>query len=148
MMLTGRIFRESTGWSAHCDIVGIYTQGRSLKEATANLAEAIELRSGRDGLEIAVSDLGVAADDSHAVFIDSTEPAVLAAAVLRYQREKNHLSLSDVAKRLGASSLNAYAAYEQGSRKPSLGKFRELLAVVAPDLVLSVGPKRKAKTAR
>ena len=152
MMLTGRIFRESTGWSAHCEIVGIYTQGRSLKEATANLAEAIELKAGRDGLAVSVSDLGAIADDSHTVFIDSNDPALLAAEVLKYQREKNNLSLSDVAKRLGASSLNAYAAYEQGARKPSLGKFRELLAVVAPDMVLSVGPrggaKRKTKTAR
>ncbi len=148
MMLTGRIFRESTGWSAHCEIVGIYTQGRSLKEATANLVEAIELKAGRDGLEVAVSDLGATADDSHAVFIDSNEPAVLAAEVLRYQREKNNLSLSDVAKKLGASSLNAYAAYEQGTRKPSLGKFRELLAVVAPDMVLSVGPRESGVTKR
>ncbi len=55
------------------------------------------------------------------------------------------LSLADVAKKMGASSLNAYAAYEQGKREPSLSKLRELLAAVAPEMVLTVGPRTTAK---
>ena len=51
------------------------------------------------------------------------------------------MTLADVARKLGAKSLNAYAAYEHGKREPTLGKFRELLAVVAPELVLTVGPR-------
>jgi transcriptional regulator with XRE-family HTH domain len=51
------------------------------------------------------------------------------------------LSLADVAKLLGASSRNAYASYEQGRTEPTLGKFRELLLAVAPDMTLTVGPR-------
>lgn len=75
-----------------------------------------------------------------AVLIDSTAPAMLCAAVLRYQRGRSKLSLADVAERLG-KSRNTYATYERGVREPSLSQFRELLAAVAPDLALLVGPR-------
>lgn len=80
--------------------------------------------------------------------IDSTEPARLAALVLTVQREHNKLSLADVAAKLGVSSRNAYARYEQGASVPTLDKYIELLAAVAPDMALMVGPratKQKAK---
>lgn len=42
--------------------------------------------------------------------------------------------IADVAKTLGSSSRNAYASYEQDRTEPTLGKFRELLLAVAPDM--------------
>lgn len=150
MMLIGRIFRDGPGWSAHCDAVGVYTQGPTRRVAVANLAEAIEMQASRDGMKVTVTDLG-----NESVFVSANEPGLLAAEVLKNQREIRGLSLADVAKKLGASSVNAYAAYEQGKREPSLSKYRELLAVVAPEMALTVAPrasvptpKRKAKTAR
>lgn len=77
--------------------------------------------------------------------ISANQPAVLATLLLRYQREVHKLTLADVAKKLGASSVNACAAYEQGKREPSLSKFIELLAVVAPEMALTVGPQSKKR---
>lgn len=138
-MLTGKIFREGNGWSAHCSIVGIYTQGPSFKEAIANLVEVIELKVAAPGFHATVTETS-RSPDAHSVLIQSTSPGLLAAEVLKYQREVHKLSLSDVAKKLGAASVNAYAAYEQGKREPSLSKFLELLAVVAPEMAMTVGP--------
>ena len=78
-----------------------------------------------------------------ALLIEGSDLGLLAIQVLRHQREVHALSLADVAKKLGASSLNAYAAYEQGRRAPSLSKFSELLAVVAPELGLVVEKIRR-----
>jgi transcriptional regulator with XRE-family HTH domain len=79
-----------------------------------------------------------------AVLITANDPAALAARVLKYQREVHQLTLADVAKKLGASSLNSYAAYEQGKREPSLSKMAELLSVVAPEMALTIGPRTPA----
>jgi DNA-binding XRE family transcriptional regulator len=154
-MLVGRIAKaEGTWWYAECDIIGAYTQGRSRKDAALMLADCIEAKIGREGLKVNVAD---APGDESLVIVDASEPALLAAEVLKYQREAHGLSLADVAKRLGSSSRNAYAAYEQGKREPSIAKYQELLAAVAPELALTVGPrlgplkaepKAKAKTKR
>ncbi len=148
MMLRGRVFKESTGWSAHCEIIGVYTQGPSRKIATANLAEAVEMKAQRRGFQVTVTDLGSEARDVHTLLIDSSEPSVLAAEVLRFQRELHKLSLADVARMMGVSSRNAYASYEQGRREPSLRKFRELLAAVAPEMVVTIGPRLVPKKIR
>lgn len=137
MMLIGRIFRDGPGWSAHCDAVGVYTQGPSQREASANLAEAIEMTADRKQMKITVTKL-----QGDSVFVSANHPALLAAQVLRHQRELHGLTLADVAKKLGASSVNSYAAYEHGRREPSLSKYRELLAVVAPEMELTVTPVR------
>src|SRR5258708_14734867 len=60
-MLIGRITKEgNAGWSIECEIVGGFTQGRTRKEALANLAEVVELkgeprwiRGDRDGRSVA-----------------------------------------------------------------------------------------------
>jgi transcriptional regulator with XRE-family HTH domain len=73
-------------------------------------------------------------------------PALLLGVVLRYQREAHHLSLADVAKRIAASSRNAYARYEHGTSMPKLDTVQEILKAVAPELALTLGP-RKGPTA-
>ena len=52
--------------------------------------------------------------------------------LLRRQRECHGLTLSEVAERLGQSSRNAYARYEQGKAMPSVEKLEQLLTAIAP----------------
>jgi transcriptional regulator with XRE-family HTH domain/predicted RNase H-like HicB family nuclease len=140
MMLIGRIRKEnSSRWSAEVDAIGAFTQGASRKAAASMLAEVIELMVERPGFKVTVTEIGED-NGSIAVLVDATEPARLAAQVLKYQREVHRWSLADVAKLLGTSSSNAYASYE-GRIEPTLSKFRELLLAVAPDLALTVGPR-------
>ena len=140
-MLIGRIAKEEGSlWSAEVAAIGAFTQGTSRKDAASMLAEVIELMIDRSGFKVTVTEIG---EDRGgiAVLIDATEPSRLAAQVLKYQREVHGLSLADVAKLLGTSSRNAYASYEQGRTEPTLGKFRELLMAIAPDMALTVGPR-------
>jgi len=155
-MLIGRIAKQDGSlWSAEVEAIGAFTQGTSRKDAASMLAEVIELMVGRPGFKVTTTEIG---EDNGAivVLVDATEPSRLAAQVLKYQREVHGLSLAAVAKLLGASSRNAYASYEQGRTEPTLGKFRELLMAVAPDMALTIGPRigprpagriRKAKAA-
>ena len=58
---------------------------------------------------------------------------IFLALLLRRQRERQGLTLAEAAERLGQSSRNAYARYEQGKAMPTLEKLEQLLQAVAPD---------------
>jgi transcriptional regulator with XRE-family HTH domain len=58
------------------------------------------------------------------------------AVLLRRARARSGLSLAEVSRRLGHSSRNSYARYEQGRAVPTVEKLAELLGAVGCDLVL------------
>lgn len=136
MMLVGKIFKSGRYWAAEASSIGVYTQGTTRADAEAMLADAVREVVNREGFTVSVSRL-----QSDDVSIGASSPHLLAAQVLKYQREVHKLSLADVALRLGAKSRNAYAAYEQGKTEPTLSKYLELLAVVAPEMALTVAPR-------
>lgn len=70
--------------------------------------------------------------------VSATDPRGLISLLLRRQRERSGLSLSEAAERLGVKSHNAYARYERGDSMSSLDKLTELYQAVAPgrDIVL------------
>lgn len=148
-MLIGKIAKESgPWWSAEVDLIGAYTQGRSRKDAAAMLVDLVETMLEREGVRVTVTEVGLVGGNAYEVLVECSEPALLAARVLRYQREVHGMSIADVARKLGALSRNAYASYEQGRTEPTLAKFRELLAVVAPDAAMFIGSKRPTVAAR
>ena len=142
-MLVGTVTKqEGISWSAHCDIAGVFTQGKSKVDAMRALADAFEDVINRPGFKATVTAL-----DRNEVRVEASDPALLLAVVLRYQREAHHLSLADVAKRIGASSRNAYARYEHGTAMPKLDTVQALLQAVAPELALTVGPRKGPRAA-
>lgn len=138
-MLLGTITKRKGAWIASCEAIGAITQAETPASAIASLADAVEIIVDKKGFRAHVVDLKGSRGERE-VLIDSTEPAMLCAAVLRHQRNRNKLSLADVAERLG-KSRNVYSTYERGEREPSVRQFRELLAAVAPDMALIVGPR-------
>jgi transcriptional regulator with XRE-family HTH domain len=52
--------------------------------------------------------------------------------MLRRLRSRAGLTLAQMAERLDAKSLNAWARYEQGRAVPTIVKLTELFAAVAP----------------
>ena len=60
--------------------------------------------------------------------------------LLQRTRQSSGMSLAEAAKRLGATSRNAYARYERGTSMPTVEKLNELLHAVSPDrdVVLSM----------
>ena len=134
MRFEGRVFKEGRYWAIEVPVLGVVTQGRTKKEAIEMIADAIESLVNKDGFKAQVFSakgeyFEVGADD---------QPA-LTALLLRRQRVLSGLSLADVAKRLGATSLNTYARYEQGRTVPTIAQFSKLLAAVTSnsDFVLS-----------
>lgn len=153
MMLVGRIAKDAGPlWEVEVETIGAWTQGRSRKEAIEMLVDLvqtmIETELKRANVEVTVTVLGSAGPNAYDVLVEASEPTLLGALVLKYQRTVRGLTLAEVAAKLGTAHHNAYASYEQGRRDPSLGKFSELLAAVAPEMTLTVAPRQPTLRAR
>jgi hypothetical protein len=106
--------------------LGVTTQGRTKKDALEMIADAIECLVNKRGFKVRT----FPGKGAH-FEIGSENQAALTALLLRRERLKSGLSLSQVASRLGAKSLNAYARYEQGRAVPSVQKLSQLYSAVA-----------------
>lgn len=137
MRLEGRIWKDKKLWVVHVPLLDISTQGRSLKNALAMVEDAIQLESQKEGLKIH-AEMG---KEEGTFTVSANDSDALIAFLLRRQRTCHGLTVRQVASRLQSSSPTAYAQYEQGKRAPSLGKLRELLQAIDPELdpVLKTG---------
>ena len=129
MRLEGRVFKSGSFWAVDVPLLGVATQGRTEKEAYVMIADAIEELVDKRGFKVHVY------PGTGGYFeIGSNDLPALIAFFLRRQRKKRGLTLEEAARRLGASSINAYARYEQGRSVPTVEKFRQLLKALSPDV--------------
>jgi hypothetical protein len=121
------MWKDGRHWLAEVPIIDARTQGRSRAEAFRMMADLVETMADKAGFHVSVVPGARGAFE-----IDSDDAAALVAVMLRRQREKHGLSLSEVARRLGSRSKTSYARYEQGRSVPTVEKLFELLGAVAP----------------
>lgn len=116
----------------------IVTQGRNRKDALFMAKDAIELLANSAGYDLKVTIIPQRGDTFG---VESGDVKTLVAFMLHRLRQRSGLSLTQVAAKLGSSSKNAYARYEQGVSEPSLSKLDELVKALSPSVspVLSVG---------
>ena len=133
MRFEGRVFRVGKHWAVEVPILDVVSQGRTKGEALEMIADAVESLINRPGFK-----LEVFPGTGEHFEVSSEDQATLTAFLLRRARQRAGLSLAQVAERLGATSINAYARYEQGRSIPTVQKLSELFAAVMPhrDLVL------------
>jgi predicted RNase H-like HicB family nuclease len=133
MRFEGRVFKVGRQWAVEVPILGVASQGRTRNDALVMIADAVEMLVDRKGFEVTVFP-GV----GDRFEIGASDQVALTALLLRRARLNAGLSLAEVATRLGARSLNAYARYEQGRATPSVKKLSQLLSAVIPgrDFVL------------
>ena len=103
----------------------VVSQGRTKAEAYEMIADAIESLVNKEGFEVQVYPA-----KGECFEIGASDEAALIAFLLRQARTHSGLSLAQVAKQLGAKSLNAFARYEQGRSSPTMQKFLDLLSAV------------------
>ena len=126
MRFAGRVFKVGRYWAVEVPILGVTSQGRSRKDALEMVADAIETLVNKPDFTVQV----FPGKGEH-FEVGAKDQGALTALLLRRERLKSGLSLSQVASRLGAKSLNAYARYEQGKSTPTVQKLSQLFSVVA-----------------
>jgi len=134
MRFAGKVFKSERYWAIEVPILSVVTQGHTKKEAFEMIADAIEILVNKPGFEVRVFP-----GKSEYFEIGASDEATLTAFLLRRKRGKSGLTLAEVARRLGSTSLNAYARYEQGRSVPTVPKLSELLSALASrkDFVLT-----------
>lgn len=133
MRFSGNIYKDGKFWLAEIPILDAMTQGHTRKEALEMAADMIETMANKEGFRVEVS---FSSGDKFEV--GSADPKPLISLLLKRKREISGLSLAQAAERLGASSRNAYARYEQGRSDPTVKKLSELLHAVCPDADLVI----------
>jgi len=134
MRLRGRFYKSGRFWLAEIPLLDAMTQGRTRRELFGMVVDLVETLADRPDFSAQVY------PGKNGEFeLSASDVQALVGMVLRRQRERNGLSLAEVAERLGAKSRNAYARYERGTAMPSVTKLSELIQAVSPggDLVLA-----------
>jgi len=124
----GRVFKTDNWWAIEVPLLGVFTQGRSKRDAYDAVKDAIEELANISSFKI-----DVFPGKGGYFEVGSRDEATLIAFLLKRQRQMRGLSLAEVSERLGLKSRNAYARYEQGKAVPTVKKLEELLKAVNPE---------------
>ncbi|MFC1825149.1 helix-turn-helix domain-containing protein [Thermodesulfobacteriota bacterium] len=134
MRFPGKVYKDGKFWLAEITILDLMTQGRTKKEAYEMVADMLETLVNKEGFKV-----NVFKGKNNTFEVGSLESKHLVSLLLQRKREISGLSLSQVANRLGMSSRNTYARYEQGKSVPSVEKLNDLLHAVSPDTDIVIG---------
>ena len=132
MKFEGKLVKEKGEkyWGISFPEIGVFTQGKTKKEAYEMIKEAIELVVDFDNdFRVDIEPI-----DNTSFFIIPNHIGPILALILRQKRIEMGLTIKDVTVRLGQVSPNAYGRYESGKNIPTLKKFDELLAAINPNV--------------
>ena len=134
MRFSGKIYKDRKYWLAEIPILDLMTQGRTKREAYEMVADMLDTMVNQKDFEITVFK-----GKKDTFEVGSSDAKYFVRLLLQRKRELSGLSLSQVASRLGMSSRNTYARYEQGKSVPSVEKLNDLLRAVCPETDIVIG---------
>ena len=134
MKFQGKVFKNGKFWLADIPFLELMTQGRTKKELLLMVEDLFVTLAGKKGFEV-----NVKCTKDGIIEIGSNDNKVMVGLLLKRKRQLNNLTIQQVAERMGSTSKNAYARYEQGKTLPSIDKLQDLLNATGPfsDLVIS-----------
>lgn len=133
MYLEGKIWKDGKFWLIEVPSLDLATQGKSKKDAGSMLQDALKALMNQKRIYSRI--ILVNHDE---LLLEIQDETILLALMLKRQRAKYGLSLSQMAKKLKARSKNSYAQYEQGRSEPSLSKLQEFFSAMNAGLKLSL----------
>ena len=134
MKFQGKAFKNGKFWLADIPFLELMTQGRTKKELLLMVEDLIVTLADKKEFEV-----NVKCTKDGIIEIGSNDNKVMIGLLLKRKRQLNNLTIQQVAERMGSTSKNAYARYEQGKTLPSIDKLQDLLNATGPfsDLVIS-----------
>jgi len=149
MRFSGNVQKSGSWWAIEVPLLGAYSQAKTKREAYRAIQSAIEEMIDKAGFST-----DIYPGKSTYFEVASEDSATLVAFFLRQQRGLSGQTLEQVAKKLGQTSVNAYARYEQGVSIPTVDKLTQLLRALGAnaDFILQPSaadavPIRKRKAA-
>ena len=129
MKIQGKLVKEKGEkyWGVEIPSIGIYTQGKTKKDAYVMAKDAIEILVDKDGFEVEIEP-GRNSD----FFIVPSKIGPILSLILKQKRIDRGLTIEKVVENLGQTSQNAYWRYESGASSPSFEKFDQILKAINP----------------
>ena len=128
MKFQGKIYKDNKFWLAEIPFLQLMTQGYTKKEVIVMVEDLFQTLANKNDFEV-----NVISFKNGNIEIGSNDTNAMIRILLQRKRQISGLSLSQVAKKLGSSSKNSYARYEQGRSTPSLEKLDMILRVLCPE---------------
>ncbi|MBF0492649.1 MAG: helix-turn-helix transcriptional regulator [Deltaproteobacteria bacterium] len=132
MFFKGQVWKDDKFWIIELPCLEISTQGKSLKDALSMMEDAVKCHVDKSGFKVKASLLKSKNVQKRDFSLSSSEETELVALFLKRQRQINHLTVREVAQRLGYASASAYAQYESGKHSPGLEKISRFIEVMNP----------------
>ena len=126
--------KSGKSWLADTPFLELMTRGRTKKEFLLMVEDRFITLADKNGFEVNVRCPGAGMPET-----GSNDNKVVVGLLRKRERQLNHLAVQEVAGRLGSTSNNAYARYEQGTTLAGINKLQELLKATGAvsDLVIS-----------
>lgn len=129
MWIEGNLTRDGKYWLAEFPGFAAFTQGRTKKEALEMARDMLEGLAEAEGFDM---DISVVAAGSNMLRAGADDVKSFTAFILRRWRQAHNITLRQAAEQLGATSLTAYARYEQGHSEPSVSMLEKLIQSISP----------------
>lgn len=126
MLLKGRVWKEEGFWLAEVKHLDLFTQAKTRQESLDLLMEQIEERYDFDKSQYSLKTI-----TSSEIAITSISMNALVPLILKGLRNKEGLSVREVATRLGFKSRSSYFKYETGERSISIDQFDRIVKLIA-----------------
>ena len=133
MMIRGTITKVDRWYAVDAPALGLHTQGRGKADSLRMAAAWVRDMLDRQDLEVEVVPDATGGGFS----LRSADAAALVGLVLRQHRTAAGMTLREAAGRMGSTSPNAYARYENGTAMPTVAQLDRLLAAVGGELSLA-----------
>lgn len=131
-MFKGKLWKEGRYWLIEVPQLDLSTFGSTKEDAFEMIVDAVEGQIDKKGFKADVAPI-----NKSEFILSGSDDKYLIALMLKRQRGKYGLSLTDMAKRLKCA-VNGYAQYEQGKSLPSISKIEEFLHAMKSDVMINV----------
>jgi len=141
MRIEGRMWKEGKFWVVEIPALDLMTQGLSKSEAYRVAGTVVEDVVGKEGFHVTVHKMG----KDHFV-LEANDSSALIPLMLKRQRVKKGLSVREASALMGSNSPNAWGAYEQGKRAPTLDQLERMIKALnkGNQLVLRIDSEEDA----
>ena len=125
MRIEGHLWKEGRFWIVEIPALDLMTQGLSKTEAYRVAGTVVEDVVGKDEFKVTVRKSG-----KDGFVLETNDSLEMISLLLRRQRMKKGISVREASHLMGSNSPNAWGAYEQGKRAPTLDQLERMIRVI------------------
>ncbi|MBL7685464.1 MAG: type II toxin-antitoxin system HicB family antitoxin [Deltaproteobacteria bacterium] len=138
MVFKGFLWKEKKNWLIEIPSLDLTTQGKTKQDAFFMLQDAIKCLLANPHFKTKITLLKSESRKIVEFVLQSNNDKSLIGLFLKQQRQKQHLTVREVAHRLGYQSASAYAQYETGKHSPGIDKITKFLSAINPKAWISL----------